>query len=524
VLLEHDADFTAEDNDGYRAIHVAAEQGHTEAVELLLHVGEQVDVETGDGETLLCVAACNGKYDVVKMLLENGANLHAENDEALFMASESGHVETVKLLLDWGADPRACANAALCAASKHGHLETVELLLDRGADMRARDDYALCVACENGHPEVVRMLLKRGATVHARAGAALRGSTQKGHTSTTAILTEHGLNMLELDDRSVNSECETTLCSTEDVPDTVFAGDVLSLLSVEERGRCACVSQRWRRLSETPSTNAFLRFEHSTKTSLIARIIGLAGTHLRSLIANNGVDVSGVLSAIRQSTNTALEILELRVDEDCRYSIKHQPNFVSYEVVDMDQLNGLIADFSSLRRLCLDMTIPCALLTSAVKLLPLDGEWTIRICGDGHPDENLEEHISERDFGTMCELLQTEERVKMLVGYPPGCVRPVWLSDNRVKQLVNVLATNSNISVLDLSDYGIRAEGAFALASALDNEDLEWLVLNDRRSFSGAAYAALQKHANKVQFEDEDDDDSDLDNPHSNMFMGYGSD
>ena len=30
-------------------------------------------------------------------------------------------------------------------------------------------------------------------------------------------------------------------------------------------------------------------------------------------------------------------------------------------------------------------------------------------------------------------------------------------------------------------------------------------------------------HADKVQFEDEDDDDSDLDNPHSDMFMGYGS-
>jgi ankyrin repeat protein len=51
VLLEHDADFTAEDNDGYRAIHVAAEQGHTEAVELLLHVGEQV--------VQLCGAAAN---------------------------------------------------------------------------------------------------------------------------------------------------------------------------------------------------------------------------------------------------------------------------------------------------------------------------------------------------------------------------------------------------------------------------------------------------------------------------------
>ena len=502
VLLEHGADWTAQDVDGCSALHIAAEQGHTE---------------------------------VVRVLLERGVPTYPSDvDAALFMASESGHIETIKLLLDWVADPLACADAALCEASKHGHPETVELLLDRGADIRTRDDYALCIACENGHLEVVRLLLERGANMYARVGAAMRGSTRKGHTLITEILTEHALNLLKLDARSVITE--STQCSTEDVPDAVLAGNVLSLLSVDDRGRCACVSQRWRRLSETPSANAFLRFERGIACSVIAQRVRFAGPSLRSFFydayeCGRCVDVKDVLSAIRQSPTAAstLEILELREEVDARYYFD-VPETSTYEIVDADQLSGLIADFPSLRRLCLNMTIPCALLPTAVKLIPFEGEWTVRVnCGRGEavdgmvwPDMPEGMEVSDDSFRAMCEALQTDKRVQALVVYPPGWVRPEWFDDNRVNQLVGALE-HSNISVLDISDYGVREDGAFALATALDNEDVDRLVLNDRRSFSSAAYAALQKHIDKVQFEDEDDEDSDLNNPHSDMFMGYGS-
>jgi ankyrin repeat protein len=539
VLLEHGADWTAEDVDGCSALHIAAEQGHTEVVRVLLEHGADWRAEDKDGCNALHIAAEEGHTEVVRALLERGADWSEEYnscrvDAALFVASESGHIETVKLLLDWVADPRACADAALCEASKHGHLETVELLLDRGADMRARDDYALCIACENGHLEVVRLLLERGANMHARAGAAMRGSTRKGHTSITEILTEHGLNLLKLDARSVITE--STQCSTEDVPDTVFAGNVLSLLSVGDRGRCACVSQRWQRLSETPSANAFLRFERGIDCSVLAQRVCLAGSSLRSFFydayeCGRCVDVKDVLSAIRQSPTAAstLEILELRDEVNGRYYF-NVPETSAYEIVDADQLSGLIADFPSLRRLCLNMTIPCALLPTAVKLIPFEGEWTVRVnCGRGEAEEGMAwpdmpevMEVSDDNFRAMCEALQTDKRVQALVVYPPGWVRPEWFDDNRVKQLVGVLA-HSTISVLDISEYGVREDGAFALATALDNEDVDRLVLNDRRSFSSAAYAALQKHTDKVQFEDEDDEDSDLDNPHSDMFMGWGN-
>ena len=40
------------------------------------------------------------------MLLNAGADVHAEDNDALYMASQKGHAEIVKILLDAGADIR----------------------------------------------------------------------------------------------------------------------------------------------------------------------------------------------------------------------------------------------------------------------------------------------------------------------------------------------------------------------------------------------------------------------------------
>jgi len=50
------------------------------------------------------MAARNGHRELVKYLLEQGADLHAENDEALQLAAVNGHLEVVKYLLEQGAD------------------------------------------------------------------------------------------------------------------------------------------------------------------------------------------------------------------------------------------------------------------------------------------------------------------------------------------------------------------------------------------------------------------------------------
>jgi len=121
-------------------------------------------------------------------LIKEGADVHAYDDQALRLAAENGHTETVELLLDRGADVHAYDDQALRCAALNGHTDTVAMLLDRGADVHAYDDLALLWAAGNGHADTVALLLDRGADVHADDNYALRWAAGNGHTDTVELL------------------------------------------------------------------------------------------------------------------------------------------------------------------------------------------------------------------------------------------------------------------------------------------------------------------------------------------------
>jgi ankyrin repeat protein len=50
---------------------------------------------------------------VVKFLLENGADIHAMDDETLRWSAKNGHIDVVKFLVENGADIHAMNNEAL---------------------------------------------------------------------------------------------------------------------------------------------------------------------------------------------------------------------------------------------------------------------------------------------------------------------------------------------------------------------------------------------------------------------------
>jgi len=79
-------------------------------------------------------ASSNGRAEVVRILLAAGADVHANNDAAIYWAALGGHVEVVRLLLAAGADVHADRENALRRAAGSGHVQMVRLLLDAGAD------------------------------------------------------------------------------------------------------------------------------------------------------------------------------------------------------------------------------------------------------------------------------------------------------------------------------------------------------------------------------------------------------
>lgn len=54
--------------EGYRVLHVAAEQGHLPIVELLLNLGADASVQTADGRTPLDLAQANGHTQIAELL------------------------------------------------------------------------------------------------------------------------------------------------------------------------------------------------------------------------------------------------------------------------------------------------------------------------------------------------------------------------------------------------------------------------------------------------------------------------
>ncbi|KAM9301991.1 ankyrin repeat domain-containing protein 27 [Gastrophryne carolinensis] len=131
--------------DGFTPLHIAALQGHTILVALLLKHASQVDAKNGNRALPLHLACHRGHLEVVKMLMEysTGKNKKDINGTTpLIYSCIGGHLGVARFLLEHGASVNLCnvkGNTALHEAVRRNHEGIVKLLLLYGASVDVRN-------------------------------------------------------------------------------------------------------------------------------------------------------------------------------------------------------------------------------------------------------------------------------------------------------------------------------------------------------------------------------------------------
>jgi ankyrin repeat protein len=207
LLLKLGANIESADDARMTPLMAAAAAGQTETVRLLIGKGAKVDAGGMMGRTALMWAALNDHTDTARALLDGGADVNSipspGQDTALVGAAYRGNLQLVRLLLDRGGklDPGPGRMTALGASAWGNNPAMLELILEHGAPLETHGQggrTALEFAAIDDAPVALRLLLAKGADPEARSDdgeTALLVAAALGSTEGTRLLLEHGANV-----------------------------------------------------------------------------------------------------------------------------------------------------------------------------------------------------------------------------------------------------------------------------------------------------------------------------------------
>jgi hypothetical protein len=175
-LLRAGCRVEARAQDGLTVVHIAATKGFDRVLQVLLDFHRAKLSGSNATNNVSATAKSQSDQTSVLSAIDLEARVQPSSATALFLAAQEGHSRCVAMLLAAGAQVNAARKGSvtpLYVACQQGHLECVTELLGAGADWRVKTDqggFALYIASCKGHLAIVKALIRAGASVSELCG------------------------------------------------------------------------------------------------------------------------------------------------------------------------------------------------------------------------------------------------------------------------------------------------------------------------------------------------------------------
>lgn len=155
------------DEHGYRPLHIATVEGHSEIIMHLVSSGANINAKGMYGWTPLHLAVRFNRIDTVKLLLNLKADPGVKMDwgnTPLHNAAYKGSVEIADIFINSGVSVDQAdneGNSPLHGAASRGHLKMVKYLISKGADPKKKNKEGqtpLFFAEAQKYTDVIRVL------------------------------------------------------------------------------------------------------------------------------------------------------------------------------------------------------------------------------------------------------------------------------------------------------------------------------------------------------------------------------
>jgi ankyrin repeat protein len=177
---------------------------------------EGATVHLTDHSDLFLHAVKSEYYEIVSLLVQYGSIVQ----QALSQAVRDGQFGMVKFLVKNGANPTA-SPSLLTNACYWGHTNIVQYLLAHGADVHNDDDNALYMAVAGGYPSVVEILLKHGANPRGHGDEIIGRSKYDGQRGMTRLLQRYDKTNEDVDNTVGNTSVRSMMTPRTGLDDIV---------------------------------------------------------------------------------------------------------------------------------------------------------------------------------------------------------------------------------------------------------------------------------------------------------------